>query len=174
MEEAGCWTRPDLRFLCGAPAGIEPATPSLPWNHQEPLCGSPFPQVTPDRRGRSYRFSFGEVMGSHAWDSWSLRQIILRPGVHEDRPSPRLGGERRLVCRRTGGDDVPDVLHVARGSIQGDRNSEVPMPIAQAGAKRTVPVSPMNRNASTSTMIPAALTTKNAPTAMAAAPSAGR
>jgi hypothetical protein len=46
------------------PAGIEPATPSLPWNHQEPLCGPPFPQVTPDRRGRSYRFSFGEVMRS--------------------------------------------------------------------------------------------------------------
>ena len=54
------------------------------------------------------------------------------------------------------------------------RNSEMPMPIAQAGARRTLPVSPMNRNASTSTMIPTALTTKNAPTAMAAAPSAGR
>jgi hypothetical protein len=58
--------------------------------------------------------------------------------------------------------------------VQGDRNSEVPMPIAQAGARRTLPVSPMNRNASTSTMIPAALTTRNAPTAMATAPSAGR
>jgi hypothetical protein len=69
---------------------------------------------------------------------------------------------------------APADLHVARGSVQGDRNSEVPMPIAQAGARRTLPVSPMNRNASTSTMIPAALTTKNAPTAMAAAPSAGR
>jgi hypothetical protein len=44
--------------LGGAPAGIEPATPSLPWNHQEPLCGPPFAQVTPDRRGRSYGFSF--------------------------------------------------------------------------------------------------------------------
>ena len=69
---------------------------------------------------------------------------------------------------------APTDLHVARGSVQGDRNSEVPMPIAQAGARRTLPVSPMNRNASTSTMIPTALTTKNAPTAMAAAPSAGR
>ena len=69
---------------------------------------------------------------------------------------------------------APTDLHVARGSVQGDRNSEVPMPIAQAGARRTLPVSPMNRNASTSTMIPAALTTRNAPTAMAAAPSAGR
>ena len=38
--------------------------PSLPWNHQEPLCGTPFPQVTPDRRGQSYRFSFSEVMRS--------------------------------------------------------------------------------------------------------------
>jgi hypothetical protein len=35
------------------PAGIEPATPSLPWNHQEPLCGPPFPQLTLDRQGRS-------------------------------------------------------------------------------------------------------------------------
>jgi len=34
------------------PAGIEPATPSLPWNHQEPLCGPPFPQVTLDRQAK--------------------------------------------------------------------------------------------------------------------------
>ncbi len=60
-----------------------------------------------------------------------------------------------------------------RTDVQGDRNSEAPMPKAQAGARRTLPVSPMNRNASTSTMIPTALTTRNAPTAMAAAPSAG-
>ena len=53
-----CW------FVMEPPAGIEPATPSLPWNHQEPLCAPPFPQVTPDRRGRSYRFSFGEGMRS--------------------------------------------------------------------------------------------------------------
>src|ERR671912_511826 len=38
------------------PAGIEPATPSLPWNHQEPLCGSSFLQVTFDRTGQSYGF----------------------------------------------------------------------------------------------------------------------
>ena len=40
---------------CGAPAGIEPATPSL-WNHQKPLCEPPFPQVPLDRRA--------EVIGS--------------------------------------------------------------------------------------------------------------
>ena len=50
--------------LVEPPAGIEPATPSLPWNHREPLCGPPFPQVPSDRRGRSYRFSFSEVMRS--------------------------------------------------------------------------------------------------------------
>jgi hypothetical protein len=50
--------------LVEPPAGIEPATPSLPWNHREPLCGTPFSQLTPDRRGQSYRFSFGEVMCS--------------------------------------------------------------------------------------------------------------
>jgi hypothetical protein len=48
----------------GPPAGIEPATPSLPWNHREPLCGPPFPQLAPDRKGQSYRFSFDEVMRS--------------------------------------------------------------------------------------------------------------
>src|SRR4029434_5194004 len=47
--------------LCGAPAGIEPATPSLPWNHQEPLCEPPFAQVTPDRRGGSDRFSSAQL-----------------------------------------------------------------------------------------------------------------
>ena len=50
--------------LVEPPAGIEPATPSLPWNHREPLCGPPFSQVEPDRRGQSYRFSLAEVMRS--------------------------------------------------------------------------------------------------------------
>jgi hypothetical protein len=50
---------PLVRAYMEPPAGIEPATPSLPWNHQEPLCGPPFPQLTPDRRGRGYLFSFG-------------------------------------------------------------------------------------------------------------------
>jgi hypothetical protein len=54
----GCW------FGVEPPAGIEPATPSLPWNYQEPLCRTPFSQVTPNRRGQSYRFSFGSVIGS--------------------------------------------------------------------------------------------------------------
>jgi hypothetical protein len=44
-------TTPDQRFrwsvpMWSPPAGIEPATLSLPWNHQEPLCGTPFPQLT--------------------------------------------------------------------------------------------------------------------------------
>jgi hypothetical protein len=55
------------------PAGIEPATPSLPWNHQEPLCGPPFPQLTPDRQGQWYRFSFAEVMRSPPSSLRSLR-----------------------------------------------------------------------------------------------------
>jgi hypothetical protein len=53
-----CW------FVVEPPAGIEPATPSLPWNHREPLCGPPFSQVAPDRQGKSYRFSFRSVMRS--------------------------------------------------------------------------------------------------------------
>jgi hypothetical protein len=39
--------------LVEPPAGIEPATPSLPWNHQEPLYGPPFPPVTFDRKCQS-------------------------------------------------------------------------------------------------------------------------
>jgi hypothetical protein len=69
-RQAGCWTRPGLLVWGGAPAGIEPATPSLPWNHQEPLCGRSFSQVVPDRQGRSYWFSFGQVM----------RSLKLHPG----------------------------------------------------------------------------------------------
>jgi hypothetical protein len=38
--------------------GWPQAMSHLPWNHQEPLCGPPFPQVTLDRQGRSYRVSF--------------------------------------------------------------------------------------------------------------------
>jgi len=58
----------------GAPGGIEPPTPSLPWNHREPLYGWLFPQVTPDRPGQSYRFSFSEVMRS-----LSSHVLIVRP-----------------------------------------------------------------------------------------------
>jgi hypothetical protein len=67
----GCPAFPLVSLGMEPPAGIEPATPSLPWNHQEPLCGPPFPQVTPDRRGRSYRFSFSEVMRSPSRHVWS-------------------------------------------------------------------------------------------------------
>src|SRR5215216_5283430 len=65
--------------LVEPPAGIEPATPSLPWNHQEPLCGTPFPQVAPDRRGQSYGFSLGEGMRSlsgHALRERKTGQLI--------------------------------------------------------------------------------------------------
>jgi hypothetical protein len=53
------------RPRCGRCPGMKcNENASLPWNHREPLCGPPFPQVAPDRRGRSYRFSFGEVVRS--------------------------------------------------------------------------------------------------------------
>ena len=89
MREAGRWTRPGLLVWDGAPAGIEPATPSLPWNHQEPLCGTPFPQVTPDRRGQSYRPSFGEVMRSLS------SQMLIIPGASHH---PRRAHERGADC----------------------------------------------------------------------------
>src|SRR5215203_3993886 len=59
------WTMQDRSgTLCGVPRRNRTGDPSLPWNHREPLCGPPFPQVTPDRKGQSYRFSSGEVMRS--------------------------------------------------------------------------------------------------------------
>jgi len=61
------------------PAGIEPATPSLPWNHQEPLCAPPFPQLTPDRKGQSYRFTFDEVMRSLPGICRSLLEQAIIP-----------------------------------------------------------------------------------------------
>jgi hypothetical protein len=50
--------------VASVPAGRVQESPSLPWNNQEPLCGPPVPQVAPDRRGQSYRFSFDQVMRS--------------------------------------------------------------------------------------------------------------
>jgi hypothetical protein len=49
----------------------------------EPLCGSSFSQVAPDRRGQSYRFSFGEVMRSLQAMHWSSRRS------HKSRQRPR-------------------------------------------------------------------------------------
>ena len=65
-------------FVVEPPAGIEPATPSLPWNHQEPLCEPLFPQVGPDRRGRSYRFSFDQGMRSPSGHA----PIVAEPSHH--------------------------------------------------------------------------------------------
>jgi hypothetical protein len=65
IRQAGHRTRPGLPLSWWSPpAGIEPATPSLPWNHQEPLFEPPLSQVAPDRPGRSYRFYFDAVMRS--------------------------------------------------------------------------------------------------------------
>ena len=112
-------------------------------------------------------------------DEDALRELLDRavapPRVREEILKAARTG--RHASQSGAAPDAPSLapadLHVARGSGQGDRNSEVPMPIAQAGARRTLPVSPMVRNASTSAMIPAVLITRNAPTAMAAAASAG-
>jgi hypothetical protein len=61
-----------------SPAGIEPATPSLPWNHQEPLCRRPFSQLAPDRRA--------EVIGSPS------AKVCARPGPR--RPHRPAGRQR--------------------------------------------------------------------------------
>ena len=139
--------------------------------------------------GRSGATARGRLVGTLAAEQNACRRLPL---LHQQRPAisgaakdrrafPAALPDMEPIRMQVNSGAAPDApslaptdLHVARGSVQGDRNSEVPMPIAQAGARRTLPVSPMNRNASTSTMIPTALTTRNAPTAMAAAPSAGR
>jgi hypothetical protein len=76
--EGQAFHRPDLCFLSWSPhGGIEPPRPSLPWNHREPLCATPFSQVARDRRCRSQRFSFGDVMRSlHASELSSLGQHL--------------------------------------------------------------------------------------------------
>jgi hypothetical protein len=76
------------------PAGIEPATPSLPWNHQEPLCEPPFPQVAPDRRGQSYRFSRGAVMRSPRSLETTLPMIARLVSCPALRPSSSCTSSR--------------------------------------------------------------------------------
>jgi hypothetical protein len=43
--------RSDLRFLMVGATGFEPVTPSVSAKPREPLCQTPFSQVTADRRG---------------------------------------------------------------------------------------------------------------------------
>jgi hypothetical protein len=123
------WNRPGVipGLACGVvvepPAGIEPATPSLPWNHREPLCEPPYPQLTPDRKGESYRFSCGQVMcspsshvvmvtgaGHHPSREWpghsrgqprwahrvDLRPLDLPPHAQVRAVGPGVRGERPL------------------------------------------------------------------------------
>jgi hypothetical protein len=54
----GCW------FVVEPPAGIEPATPSLPWIGGSPPCYPPFLQVVGLRSRCSYVLSFGLMLPS--------------------------------------------------------------------------------------------------------------
>jgi hypothetical protein len=62
---ARCRQRCDLRFWPVGLPGLEPGTSSLSANGRQPLCGPPFPQVAPDRRGQSYAFNRHDGMRSH-------------------------------------------------------------------------------------------------------------
>jgi hypothetical protein len=57
--------------------------PILTMEPPGPAVRTPFPQVTPDRRGRSYRFSFGQVMRS-----LQSRLIAAGAGHHPTQRSP--------------------------------------------------------------------------------------
>ena len=96
--------------LVEPPGGIEPPTPSLPWNHREPLCGPPLPQLTPDRKGRSYALSSPAVMRSVEGKSLSARtppKVAGQPGLEVEQvldrgghpmQHPKLGaGHQRLL-----------------------------------------------------------------------------
>jgi hypothetical protein len=61
----------------GAPRRNRTADPILTMNHQEPLCAEPFSQGAPDRKGRSYRFTSGQVMRSLTAMSCSLLEQHL-------------------------------------------------------------------------------------------------
>jgi hypothetical protein len=50
MQEAGYKTQPDLWFLVEPPAGIEPATPSLPWIGSQAPCYPASSQVIRHRK----------------------------------------------------------------------------------------------------------------------------
>jgi hypothetical protein len=101
------------------PQGWPPAMSHLPWNHREPLCGPPYPQVTADRRGQSYGFSLGEDMRSlpgHAVrESERFPQRAHRTGsVPLPRLAPRFGGRHQsaeqygsLAHRRTATSAAP-------------------------------------------------------------------
>ncbi len=52
-KQPGPWTRPDQRRCVVGATGFEPVASSVSAKCKEPLCGTPFPQVMPDRRGRS-------------------------------------------------------------------------------------------------------------------------
>jgi hypothetical protein len=142
MRQAGCWTRPDLGCWCGAPAGIEPATPSLPWNHQEPLCAPSFPQVTLDRKGRSYRFPFGSVMRSvsiteiHSlsprWLTSPCAGTSLASGAPAATPCRRPPPARPAECAssHTAGGAIPVVCATSSGSFAGWRTGSGPAPVA--------------------------------------------
>jgi hypothetical protein len=43
----------DLHLGLVGATGFEPVTPSVSAKHREPLCYSPYSQVTPDRRWQS-------------------------------------------------------------------------------------------------------------------------
>src|SRR5215213_6244906 len=79
-----------------------------------------------DRRFPRSRSTVGaEVIGSFGSSyAFSRPRLILAEvsmlgtGAHKAGPLPRLVGGRRLVCRRTGGNHVPDGPVRARGSAR--------------------------------------------------------
>jgi hypothetical protein len=96
-------TTTDLAFrlvihLVEPPAGIEPATPSLPWNYREPLCGTASPQVTRDRRCQSYAFSRRDVLRSPN-SLWTAADAQATPRCR----TPDPGAAQSVECTSSSG-----------------------------------------------------------------------
>jgi hypothetical protein len=124
-EISGKWRLAPLR-VCDRP-GVEPGLscgvvveprrnrtgdPSLPWTHQEPLCGRSFSQITSGGRGQSYRFSSTELcvlFSCHA-PTFLEQAIFCRGHRSDDQAAPgfevlsALGDEAPRIwsCRLVG------------------------------------------------------------------------
>jgi hypothetical protein len=91
LDDRSLIERDDQRFRwvnpVWSPPGIEPATPSLPWNHQEPLCGPPFPSsrstVEPNVIGSPWRsYALSQALGGDPCEL--LQRLATIGGLADD------------------------------------------------------------------------------------------
>ena len=85
-----------VRACVEPPAGIEPATPSLPWILHSPLCGPEFVQVGRDRRPRSnVLLVVGPIRGP-----WLCCWIMVTRATWLAQSDPRRSRRQTSTCHR--------------------------------------------------------------------------